>query len=873
MGGNKMTGLVSGLDTTALVKAMTANTLAKIQKRQAASQKLTWQQESYQNVISQLSDFQNKYLKASSADSLRLRSNLQKMGAVASSDLVTASAASSAASGIYTINKAQAAKAATITSGGNISTGDVQLDFSKASNDALTYKATVTLDGNKKEISFNGSSDAKTAAANFQSAVDTAFSSVLKGGNKLVMDTDTSVMSFENNAGDGIAHTFTVGYGDAVGLSDDASNRATTNSTLGSISFAKGLDSSAIYRINVNGKDLEFSKDTTIGGVISAINGADAGATASFNALSGEFSIKSSTTGSGSDVEIYQTNGNLLNALFNVDNTTLTSDSASISDKKLTYDTYDSVSAAFNTDMIEDIGKDGIKSGDKTYQLNLSIDGKDYTVNLDSTAFPENSKGYTYAQFDKEIKRQLGEQYLSKTPGATDADKLAFLNNISVETDTGSKQVTFKSSKHSIELKDSGTSWVLGAEKKNWKTFNRTDAMSPFMDPAGTTTPYGSSVKEMTFTNGTTEIKIKGTGEGGQVTLKDLTTADAEGDGPLFTYTESGYLVSNLDGYTAVDDSAKELMSRYFGGEAATLRSPGKANILNEATAGAAYTEGSDALLSITDPSGVSITYQNAENSINVSGLTVNVENLRDFDAARDGGAITVNVTKDTGAVKDLVKSFITDYNELVKTINDIINEDRPKSGKNYYEPLTDEQKEEMDQDEIDKWEDAAKKGLLKNDSDLRRVLDDLNNAMLTVNDGFTIFDLGVTLDDSRTNGNLYQVDETKLDAAINKYGDKIADFFTDATSGLTTKMNANFDKMIKSSGSNYGYLTAKSGAKGTASITNNTIYNQIKDYSDLIKTLQERYDKETERYWSQFTRLETYMSQMNTHAGIFATA
>ncbi len=42
------------------------------------------------------------------------------------------------------------------------------------------------------------------------------------------------------------------------------------------------------------------------------------------------------------------------------------------------------------------------------------------------------------------------------------------------------------------------------------------------------------------------------------------------------------------------------------------------------------------------------------------------------------------------------------------------------------YEPLTDEQKAEMKEDQIKKWEDKAKEGLLFNDTDLRSLTDSM---------------------------------------------------------------------------------------------------------------------------------------------------
>jgi flagellar capping protein FliD len=84
--------------------------------------------------------------------------------------------------------------------------------------------------------------------------------------------------------------------------------------------------------------------------------------------------------------------------------------------------------------------------------------------------------------------------------------------------------------------------------------------------------------------------------------------------------------------------------------------------------------------------------------------------------------------------------------------------------------------------------------------------------------------------------------------------------------------MNKAIDGMISTSTNKYGYLTRFAGVPDTLSATNNTLYNQIQEYNKLITRLQERYDSETERYWSQFSRVETMLSKFDSQASLFAT-
>ncbi|GFI49490.1 hypothetical protein IMSAGC020_00690 [Lachnospiraceae bacterium] len=51
-------------------------------------------------------------------------------------------------------------------------------------------------------------------------------------------------------------------------------------------------------------------------------------------------------------------------------------------------------------------------------------------------------------------------------------------------------------------------------------------------------------------------------------------------------------------------------------------------------------------------------------------------------------------------------------------------------------------------------------------------------------------------------------------------------------------------------------------------SVTENTMYSQLKDIKERIASLQERLETERDRYIKQFTSLETLISQMNNQSG-----
>lgn len=267
-------------------------------------------------------------------------------------------------------------------------------------------------------------------------------------------------------------------------------------------------------------------------------------------------------------------------------------------------------------------------------------------------------------------------------------------------------------------------------------------------------------------------------------------------------------------------------------------------------------------------------TYTSASNEYSFDGTTFNIAKLGNFDSSVDGvDEITVTTEKDTSSIKDTVIKFIDAYNQLLDDVYGEIQTSRPKKNGSYYDPLTDEQEEEMKSDEIEKWNNEAKKGLLYQDNYLTTFVSSIRGAMSSAKvDGFTLYDLGISLaTDWKSNGKLV-VDEDKLENAINTYGDKVTSFFVDSDKGLAATLNNEIDRAISTRDKKVGYLSGIAGIENTTTEKDNALYSQINNMQTLINNLQTRYENEMERYWKQFTTLETYMSNMQSQSSIFGS-
>ena len=144
------------------------------------------------------------------------------------------------------------------------------------------------------------------------------------------------------------------------------------------------------------------------------------------------------------------------------------------------------------------------------------------------------------------------------------------------------------------------------------------------------------------------------------------------------------------------------------------------------------------------------------------------------------GETYTVNIAKDSTTVKDALKKFVESYNKLIDDVYGYIGKSPAKDDDgNTYEPLTDAEKEEMSEDEITKWEEKAKQGVLYNDSTVSTVMSQMRSALytsVTLDDGskFGIYNLGIKTSSEWSEHGKLQIDENAFDKAFENNEDAI---------------------------------------------------------------------------------------------------
>ena len=285
---------------------------------------------------------------------------------------------------------------------------------------------------------------------------------------------------------------------------------------------------------------------------------------------------------------------------------------------------------------------------------------------------------------------------------------------------------------------------------------------------------------------------------------------------------------------------------------------------------GGVSTDGTDGEMSILY-NGVQTTITSSSNTFSIDGLDIRATSTFDTGSATAEGGVSFTASADTEKVTETVKKFIEAYNAM---IDEVRTQATTKPDSNY-KPLTEDQKNEMNENSIKNWENKAKEGILYNSSALK----DLDNATQGIfssmmMNGVSYDDLekiGISFSDDYTAGGKIVFDEEKFKTAMDSDPEKVSDLFT-GTHGIVNTIDSTLStyatRYASKNGNSYGVLIEEAGSeKLSLTLTNNSIYKELKDMQETITNLQSQLSTEQDRYISQFTQMERLINQMNSQS------
>lgn len=411
-----------------------------------------------------------------------------------------------------------------------------------------------------------------------------------------------------------------------------------------------------------------------------------------------------------------------------------------------------------------------------------------------------------------------------------------------------------------------------------------------------------TKLSELGFTEGETALKFTAKDKDGKdistdIKLsKDSTISDAvkalrdvglnasfdENNGRIFLSSSATGASTDFSLKSDGSDASKNLLN--------TLALNTDASEVTEASKRATKIDGSDAAIVLNG-----VVYTSSSNNFSINGLSISVNAVTDsvdlskaktngsLDADKisdmlantplnDSEAISITTSTDTQGIYDKIKDFITSYNNIINKMTKLYNADSAGN----YEPLTDDEKSEMSDSEIEKWETKIKDSLLRRDSTLSTVMSAMTTAMsggATVNgktyflSNFGISTLGY-MNAAENEQNAYHIDgdeddentsgnTDKLMTALNSDPDTVVDFMKQ----MATNLYNAIDKQMTST-----TLRSKYSIYNDKEMT-----TQYKNYTTTIKQWETKISDKEDYYYKKFSSMESALSKLNSQTSFLS--
>lgn len=259
---------------------------------------------------------------------------------------------------------------------------------------------------------------------------------------------------------------------------------------------------------------------------------------------------------------------------------------------------------------------------------------------------------------------------------------------------------------------------------------------------------------------------------------------------------------------------------------------------------------------------GIDIT--GSSNTIVVNGLTINLKGK-----PANGETINITVASDTQANYDMVKKFITNYNTILKEMNDLFYASSARG----YDPLSDEEKDAMSEKQIDKWEDKIKGSILRRDDSVGSLLSTLNMAMMsTVEvDGkkYSLSTFGISTSSDYTEKGLLHIAGDEDDALVSTLTNKLMEALEKdpelvgkVISGISKNVYDEIGKKMK----------AIPNVRSAFTFYNDkTMSKQQEEYQKKIKELDKKLITIENKYYKQFAAMESALSKLQSQTNALA--
>lgn len=260
-------------------------------------------------------------------------------------------------------------------------------------------------------------------------------------------------------------------------------------------------------------------------------------------------------------------------------------------------------------------------------------------------------------------------------------------------------------------------------------------------------------------------------------------------------------------------------------------------------------------------------TYTSDSGRVTVGGVTYTLNSI---------GSSTVSVSQDTDTLVKNVQAFVDDYNKMFDALADKYYEKQYSD----YGVLTKTQENGMTADQITKWNEKAKSGLLYHDQSLSKIISAMREAIATPVDSSTssynsMMSIGIT---SSTDQGHLTLDTDKLKKALAADPDCVRNIFAASgdvttTKNGVTKTTTDYDSegvLNRISDSLYTNLKTLKSYAGNSTETSDgsTLGTLIETLKTKMSDFQVQMDAYEEQLYDKYDAMETAIQQLSVQLG-----
>jgi flagellar hook-associated protein 2 len=276
---------------------------------------------------------------------------------------------------------------------------------------------------------------------------------------------------------------------------------------------------------------------------------------------------------------------------------------------------------------------------------------------------------------------------------------------------------------------------------------------------------------------------------------------------------------------------------------------------------------------------GSTTAYTRSSNIFTIDGTSFSLKEATDE-------SIEYRVENNTDVMYEKIVSYVDSFNELYAGLKDTLSEKVELD----YDPLTDAQKDEMTDSEIELWDEKAKSGTLRNDAILSSLTTGMRSALYNAIDGTSLSfsDIGIENSDDYSTFELV-IDENTLRSALSENPEEVMELFNkeedisysatlssdDRSSrydevGFGQRVSDILKSAVGTTRNSYGYkgsLVEKIGINGDSTENSNLMKTKLETMAEKIEDAIEAMEEKVDYYWDQFTYMETVLSQLNSQS------